>query len=103
MGFSFKTIPETEDLTSNVITYEMTTTVGLFLPYDPLKGDFNTVKINVISKLNRLLTQLLSVTLPYAPKCYYRYMCTVKILKFGTPQTIAIIVLKIEKFDVTLH
>ena len=29
--------------------------------------------------------------------------CTVKILKFGTPQTIANIVLKIEKFDVTLH
>ena len=29
--------------------------------------------------------------------------CTVKILKFGIPQTIAIIVLKIEKFDVTLH
>ena len=28
---------------------------------------------------------------------------TVKILKFGTPQTIAIIVLKIEKFHVTLH
>ena len=28
---------------------------------------------------------------------------TVKILKFGTPQTIAIIVLKIEKLDVTLH
>ena len=28
---------------------------------------------------------------------------SVKILKFGTPQTIAIIVLKIEKFDVTLH
>ena len=28
---------------------------------------------------------------------------TVKILKFGTPQTIAVIVLKIEKFDVTLH
>ena len=28
---------------------------------------------------------------------------TVKILKFGTPQTIAIIVLKIERFDVTLH
>ena len=28
---------------------------------------------------------------------------TVKILKFGTPQTIAIILLKIEKFDVTLH
>ena len=28
---------------------------------------------------------------------------TVKILKFGTPQTLAIIVLKIEKFDITLH
>ena len=28
---------------------------------------------------------------------------TVKILKFGTPQTVAIIVLKIEKFDVTLY
>ena len=28
---------------------------------------------------------------------------TVKILKFGTPQTIAIIVLKIKKFDVPLH
>ena len=28
---------------------------------------------------------------------------TVKILKFGTPQKIAIIVQKIEKFDVTLH
>ena len=28
---------------------------------------------------------------------------TVKILNFGTPQTIAIIILKIEKFDVTLH
>ena len=30
-------------------------------------------------------------------------MYTVKILKFGTPQTIAIIVLKLVKFDVTLH
>ena len=28
---------------------------------------------------------------------------TVKILKFGTPQTIVIIVLKLVKFDVTLH
>ena len=31
------------------------------------------------------------------------HIYTVKILKFGTPQTIAITVLKIEKFDVTLH
>ena len=35
--------------------------------------------------------------------CYRISLGTVKILKFGTPQTIAIIVLKIEKFDVTLH
>ena len=28
---------------------------------------------------------------------------TVKILKVGTPQTIAIIVLELVKFDVTLH
>ena len=34
---------------------------------------------------------------------YWLTSTTVKILKFGTPQTIAIIVLKIEKFDVTLH
>ena len=30
-------------------------------------------------------------------------LATVKILKFGTPQTIAIIVLKLVKFDVILH
>ena len=34
---------------------------------------------------------------------YLRSFYTVKILKFGTPQTIAIIVLKIEMFDVRLH
>ena len=32
-----------------------------------------------------------------------RNKSTVKILKVGTPQTIAIIVLKLVKFDVTLH
>ena len=40
------------------------------------------------------------------PSAVFLHDCignTVKILKFGTPQTIAIIVLKIEKFDVTLH
>ena len=31
------------------------------------------------------------------------FLHAIKILKFGTLQTIAIIVLKIEKFDVTLH
>ena len=61
----------------------------------------------VISRL------LLHVSQPTFPKqsvipfgLYDNSSCnfiTVKILKFGTPQTIAIIVLKIEKFDVTLH
>ena len=32
-----------------------------------------------------------------------KFYFTVKILKFGTPQTIAIIVLKLVKFNVTLH
>ena len=36
-------------------------------------------------------------------KLSLQWSVTVKILKFGTPQTIAIIVLKIEKFDITLH
>ena len=34
---------------------------------------------------------------------FAHWTITVKILKFGTPQTIAIIVLKLVKFDVTLH
>ena len=34
---------------------------------------------------------------------YVTIFNTGKTLKFGTPQTIAIIVLKIEKFDLTLH
>ena len=34
---------------------------------------------------------------------FFQLAYTVKILKLRTPQTIAIIVLKIEKFDVTLH
>ena len=33
----------------------------------------------------------------------FNFDVTIKILKFGTPQTIAIIVLQIEKFDVILH
>ena len=56
--------------------------------------------------------ELNNLRLPfYNPTDYCKlYMCkcmillnTVKILKFGTPQTIAIIVLKVVKFDVTLH
>ena len=38
-----------------------------------------------------------------ASMLFCAFKCTVKILKFGTPQTVAIIVLKIEKFDATLH
>ena len=52
------------------------------------KGDKN--------KKNSRITSLGSVPIHLSDN-------TVKILKFGTPQTIAIIVLKIEKFDVTVH
>ena len=50
--------------------------------------------------LEIIMLQLIRV---YAIICSAFSSNTVKILKFGTPQTIAIIVLKIEKFDVTLH
>ena len=40
---------------------------------------------------------------PVSAEAMLKFYITVKILKFGTPQTIAIIVLKIKKFDVTLH
>ena len=58
------------------------------------RGDsFNTIirtyHIKLAVKCNFLLSKIITNT--------------VKILKLGTPQTIAIIVLKIEKFDVTLH
>ena len=39
----------------------------------------------------------------FSVNCMLAFLITVKILKFGTPQTIAIIVLKLVKFDVTLH
>ena len=47
----------------------------------------------------------MKISPPEIPIKIWKRICpsTVKILKFGTPQTIAIIVLKIEKFDVTLH
>ena len=49
-------------------------------------------------------TAQLLVTLRHSPANKITgFKITVKILKFGTPQTIAIIVLKIEKFDVTLQ
>ena len=51
-----------------------------------------------------LETEILSKeTLDFLKQISILKLFTIKILKFGTPQTIAIIVLKIEKFDVTLH
>ena len=47
---------------------------------------------------NILSLQCINILYTYTNKVF-----TVKILKFGTPQTIAIIVLKLVKFDVTLH
>ena len=57
------------------------------------------------SQLNALLMQW-QISFSYLPE-FNTFQTlirdTVKILKFGTPQTIAIIILTIEKFDVTLH
>ena len=49
------------------------------------------------------MATLLQTVIPCIVLFNYTAFVTVKILKFGTPQTIEIIVLKIEKFDVTLH
>ena len=62
-----------------------------------VKQQYNILK-NEINKGNTVSQNSAERLLQFLP-----YSCTVKILKFGTPQTIAIIVLKIEKFDVTLH
>ena len=61
-----------------------------FAPLNILSSVYFTVYIN----------KLVSAA---APTFFFFSFSTVKILKFGTLQTIAIIVLKIEKFDVTLH
>ena len=50
----------------------------------------------------RILWNIIS-TISAEPYMIPGSVFTVKILKYGTPQTIAIVVLKIEKFDVTLH
>ena len=57
-------------------------------------------------QIKKFLTGRLDAPVSITIEVYgYRdpFVFTVKILKFGTPQTIAIIVLKIEKFDVTLN
>ena len=52
---------------------------------------FPTYLLFQLSTLSKLIRTVVATTI------------TVKILKFGTPQTIAIIVLKLVKSDVTLH
>ena len=56
---------------------------------------------HLIKILCCLQIQLFGFLVLYEELKHFKY--TVKILKFGTPQTIAIIVLKLVKFDVTLH
>ena len=53
--------------------------------------------------LQLALVMMLALAVALGLATFMFKICTVKIIKFGTPQTIAIIVLKIEKFDVTLH
>ena len=62
-----------------------------------------TWAIPVVKQLNITAEIMLLGTLSFVHCQLYVNISTVKILKFGTPQTIAIIVLKTEKFDVTLH
>ena len=57
------------------------------------------VHLPFLAREKSLLTKLR----PFSNFEIFREKTTVKILKFGTPKKIAIIVLKIEKFDVTLH
>ena len=58
-----------------------------------------TVGVYVFSKISETST----CTIIIAPITVDDTSSTVKILKFGTPQTIAIIVLEMELFDLTLH
>ena len=58
------------------------------------------VVVSCMHSISSLYNSMCNQTNPYS----FKYsLSTVKILKFGTPQTIAITVLEIEKFDVTLH
>ena len=57
--------------------------------------DFDVLILTVLIKYNNSHSTQMVLS--------YETDLPVKILKFGTPQTTAIIVLKIEKFDVTLH
>ena len=68
----------------------------LVVPMQHVSQAFNILDVFLILKINKPIFHIM------VTKCHH-CQYTVKILKFGTPQTIAIIVLKIEKFDVTLH
>ena len=73
----------------------------MFIPYIYIHVSQNLDEISSTSAKIEAVKYLHAVCLLTAKQ--YRRLITVKILKFGTPQTIAIVVLKIEKFDVTLH
>ena len=61
-------------------------------------------KSPMLDSLNLVIQYRMYCDVKLALKMFnYIRKITVKILKFGTPQTIAIIVLKLVKFDVTLH
>ena len=84
-----------ETLTNNVVSFEQ--------PGPELHV------LGILSRLvsNALILQFNTASIGKTDMGLYFFLnnmlVTVKILKFGTPQTIAIIVLKIEKFEVTLH
>ena len=61
------------------------------------------MKVNCLEKENVEFENKIGRLLNDSSSQHQTKKSTVKILKFGTPQTIAIIVLKLVKFDVTLH
>ena len=63
----------------------------------PKSGGILRIELSTLSVPKHIQLQCLIVCKNYMPQI------TIKILKFGTPQTIAISVLKLVKFDVTLH
>ena len=73
-----------------------------------LKNEFETVMVNEPSvfeplKFNHIFYFILLFSITIFSILHSTVYSSVKILEFGTPQTISIIVLEIEKFDVTLH
>ena len=74
---------------------------GMILGKWKLKLNFETYNdlcLQLSKKLYTVVPQILGSFLVFRS-----LNLPIKILKFGTPQTIAIIVLKLVKFDVTLH